>query len=104
MSEFYEEDAWEEIVKLSRDEPCAHRAVQMVQSRGVSVTEAALQLALAQTKRIMILQDQLVNFHKLSPPPMRIVVSNERLEELMIEFKQTPRTRPVDLQSGRDGE
>lgn len=83
-----EEDPWEELLKLAMHDPYVRRAVDMVRYRGMTVGEACTYLALYQTRRAATLQDELVNLHKLSPQPMRIIVSAERFDEIKTEFEQ----------------
>ncbi|GAQ30278.1 hypothetical protein SAMD00023378_3961 [Ralstonia sp. NT80] len=65
-------DAWAEIIKLARDDPAAHRAVYMVSYRDMSLEEAALQLALTQTKAVAILKAELMEALKYSVRPVKI--------------------------------
>ncbi|CAN7641159.1 hypothetical protein [Paraburkholderia terricola] len=69
------EDPWEEILNLAMHDPCVRQAVDMVRCRGMSVIDAALLLALAQSKRVAILQDELVKARMLAPFPAMIQAS-----------------------------
>lgn len=66
------EDPWEELLKLAMHDPCVKQAVDMVRYRGMSVLDAALHLALAQTKCVAALQDELVKARMLAPFPVTI--------------------------------
>lgn len=61
------EDPWEELLKLAKDDPCVKWAADMVRYRGMSVGEAALHLALAQSKCVAIMRDELIKSRMLAP-------------------------------------
>ena len=69
------EDPWEELLDLAMHDPCVRQAVDMVRCRGMSVVDAALHLALAQTKRVAILQEELLKARLLAPFPAMIPAS-----------------------------
>ncbi|MFM0163888.1 hypothetical protein PQR39_26175 [Paraburkholderia sediminicola] len=69
------EDPWEELLDLAMHDPCVRQAVDMVRHRGMSVSEAALHLALAQTKLVATLRQELINARMLAPFPVMIPAS-----------------------------
>jgi hypothetical protein len=73
------EDPWEELIKLARHDPYVARAVDMVRYHGMSVGDACTHLALYQTRRAMMLQEQAVEWLKINPAPL--IVSTEQAEK-----------------------
>lgn len=73
----YSGELWEEITKLARDDPAAYQAVQMV-NLGISIEQAALQLALAQTKAVAVLKAELLEALQYSVRPVKIGVQKWR--------------------------
>ncbi|MDR6389262.1 hypothetical protein [Paraburkholderia phenoliruptrix] len=62
-------DVWGEIQELAKVDPACRQAVDAVRYGRMTVQDAALALALCQTKRAMALHDQAVEFLKLAPMP-----------------------------------
>jgi hypothetical protein len=73
------EDPWEELLKLARHDPYVARAVDMVRFGGMSVGDACMHLALYQTRRAMMLQEQAIDWLKINPAPL--IVSAEQAEK-----------------------
>ena len=73
------EDPWQELLKLAMHDPVVRRAVDMVRYRGMSIGDACAHLALYQTRRAMMLQEQAIEWLKINPAPL--VVSTEQAAE-----------------------
>lgn len=74
------EDPWEELVKLARQDPYVARTVDMVRYRGMSIGDACAHLALYQTRRAMMLQEQAIEWLKTNPAPL--IVSAKQAAQL----------------------
>jgi hypothetical protein len=64
------EDPWQELLKLASVDPVVMRAVDMVRYRGMSIGDACAHLALYQTRRAMMLQEQAIDWLKINPAPL----------------------------------
>ena len=62
-------DPWLEIQELARVDPACRNAVDAVRYGRMSVQDAALALALCQTKRAIELQERAVELLRLMPMP-----------------------------------
>ena len=65
-------DPWEELLKLAMHDPVVRRAVDMVRYRGMSIGDACIHLALYQTRRAMMLQEQAIDWLKINPAPLTV--------------------------------
>jgi len=64
------DELWQQIVELARDDPAAYHAVRMVRYRSMSIEEAALHLAINQTKGIAVLREELSKAMRYSVRPV----------------------------------